>query len=144
MIPLKRILIVEDDPQDIELTLAALEDHNLANEITVTRDGVEALNYLNRRGFYANRPEGNPILILLDIKMPRLNGIELLKQIKYNPETRTIPVVVLTSSRESKDLETCYKLGVNAYVVKPIKFADFLEAVKEIGVFWALINEPPL
>ena len=140
---LKRILLAEDDPQDIELTINALSEHNLANDVRVVRDGVEALDYLYHRGEFVGRPDGNPVLILLDLKMPRMDGMEVLKQLKSDARMRTIPVVVLTSSRESKDLETCYQLGVNAYVVKPVKFLDFIEAVKEIGVFWALINEPP-
>ena len=139
----KRILLAEDDPKDIELTLNALGEHNLANDVQVVRDGVEALDYLYRRGEFADRPDGNPVLILLDLKMPRMSGVEFLRQIKSDETMRTIPVVILTSSRESRDLETCYQLGVNAYVVKPVKFSDFIEAVKGIGVFWALINEPP-
>jgi CheY-like chemotaxis protein len=140
----KRILLVEDDPKDIELTLSALAEYNLANEITITRDGVEALDYLYRRELFALRPEGNPVVILLDLKMPRLDGVQVLRQIKSDQEMRFIPVVILTSSRESRDLEECYRLGVNAYVVKPVRFAEFVEAIKGVGVFWALINEPPL
>jgi len=139
----KRILLVEDDPKDIELTIIALSEYNLANDIQVARDGVEALDYLFRRGKFTGKAEGNPIVILLDIKMPKLDGIQLLSQIKSDENLQTIPVVIMTSSRESQDLETCYQLGANAYVVKPVKFADFVEAVKGIGVFWALINEPP-
>ena len=141
---LKRILLVEDDPRDIELTLSALSDFNLANEIVVARDGVEAMDYLCRRGMFAQRPEGNPIVILLDLKMPKLDGVQVLQQLKSNESTRFIPIVILTSSRESSDLEECYKLGVNAYVVKPVRFSEFTEAVRGIGVFWALVNEPPL
>jgi CheY-like chemotaxis protein len=139
----KRILLAEDDPKDIELTLNALDEHNLANDVQVARDGAEALDYLYRRGEFADRPDGNPVLILLDLKMPRLGGVEVLRQLRSDETMRTIPVVILTSSRESQDLETCYQLGINAYVVKPVKFSDFVEAVKRIGVFWALINEPP-
>jgi CheY-like chemotaxis protein len=139
----KRILLAEDDPKDIELTLNALGEHNLANDVQVVRDGAEALDYLYRRGEFADRPDGNPVLILLDLKMPRLGGVEVLRQLKSDETMRTIPVVILTSSRESQDLETCYQLGINAYVVKPVKFPDFIEAVKRIGVFFALINEPP-
>jgi CheY-like chemotaxis protein len=139
----KRILLAEDDPKDVELTVSALSEHNLANDILVVRDGVEALDYLYRRGAFAQEPDGNPVVILLDLKMPRVDGMQVLKQIKSDKNLQTIPVVILTSSRESRDLQTCYQLGVNAYVVKPVKFADFIEAVKEIGVFWALINEPP-
>ncbi len=143
MEPLKRILLVEDDPKDIELTLAALDEYNLANEIVVARDGAEALDYLYRRGTFKQRPVGNPVVILLDLKMPKLDGIQVLQQLKADAQLRFIPVVILTSSRESRDLEECYKLGVNAYVVKPVRFTEFLEAVKQIGVFWVLINEPP-
>jgi CheY-like chemotaxis protein len=140
---IKNILLVEDDPKDIELTLNALSEYNLVNEIVVTRDGVEALDYLYRRGAFGQRPEGNPVVILLDLKMPRLDGIQVLKQLKKDKHLRLIPIVILTSSRESRDLEECYRLGVNAYVVKPVRFSEFVTAVKEIGVFWALINEPP-
>ena len=140
---LKRILLVEDDPKDVELTLAALSEHNLANEVAVARDGVEALDYLYRRGSFAQRPSGNPVVIMLDLKMPRVDGVQVLQQIKEDEQLRLIPVVVLTSSRESMDLKACYQLGVNAYVVKPVRFIEFVEAVKETGVFWALINQPP-
>ncbi|MEJ2747325.1 MAG: response regulator [Anaerolineae bacterium] len=143
MEPNKRILLVEDDPKDIELTLTALEEYNLANEIVVARDGAEALDYLFRRGTFKQRPAGNPIVIMLDLKMPKLDGVQVLRQLTSDPQLRLIPVVVLTSSRESRDLEECYKLGVNAYVVKPVRFTEFIEAVKQIGVFWVLINEPP-
>jgi CheY-like chemotaxis protein len=139
----KRILLVEDDPKDIELTLNALGGHNLANDVQVARDGAEALDYLYRRGDFADRPDGNPVLILLDLKMPRMSGIEVLRQLKSDETMRTIPVVILTSSRESLDLETCYQLGINAYVVKPVDFHEFVNAVKELGIFWGLINEPP-
>jgi CheY-like chemotaxis protein len=141
---LKRILLVEDDPKDIELTLAALAEHKLANEVAVTRDGVEALDYLYRRGAFAQRPPGHPVVILLDLKMPRLDGPRFLSKIKTDEQLRLIPVVVLTSSRESMDLQECYRLGANAYVVKPVRFTEFVEAVKEIGMFWVLINQPPL
>ena len=140
---LKRILLVEDDPKDIELILSALGEHNLANEIMVLRDGVEVLDYLYRREAFALRPEGNPVVILLDLKMPRLDGVQVLRQLKADEPMRSIPVVILTSSRESRDLAECYRLGVNAYVVKPVRFAEFVEAIKGIGIFWALINEPP-
>jgi len=140
---LKRILLVEDDPKDVELTISALSEYHLANDVLVVRDGAEALDYLYRRGAFAQEPAGNPIVILLDLKMPRMDGIQVLKQIKSAKHLQTIPVVVLTTSRESKDFETCYQLGANAYVVKPVKFTDFVEAVKGIGMFWALINEPP-
>jgi CheY-like chemotaxis protein len=140
---IKRILLVEDDPKDIELTLNALSEFNLANKIVVARDGVEALDFLYRRNAFAQRLEGNPVVILLDIKMPRMDGLQVLKHLKADEQMRLIPIVILTSSRESRDLEECYRLGVNAYVVKPVRFTEFANAVKEIGVFWALINEPP-
>lgn len=143
MEPLKHILLVEDDPKDIELTLTALEEYNLANEIVVVRDGVEALDYLYRRGKFEQRSHGYPVVVLLDLKMPRLDGVQVLQQIKADEQLRLIPVVVLTSSRESRDLEECYKLGVNAYVVKPVRFTEFIKAIKQIGMFWVLINEPP-
>ena len=140
---LKRILLVEDDPKDIELTLNALDEYNLANEVVVARDGVEALDYLFCRESFADRPAGNPLVILLDLKMPKLDGIQVLQQLKSDEKMKLIPVVVLTSSRESRDLKECYKLCVNAYVVKPVRFLEFVEAIKQIGIFWALINEPP-
>lgn len=143
MTTLKRILLAEDDPKDVELTISALGEYNLANDILVVRDGVEALDYLYRRAAFSKEPAGNPVVILLDLKMPKLDGIQVLEQIKSDKDLQMIPVVVLTSSNESHDLETCYRLGVNAYVVKPVRFSDFVEAVKGIGVFWALINEPP-
>jgi len=140
---IKRILLVEDDPKDIELTLAALNENKLANEVAVARDGVEALDYLYRRGSFAQRPAGNPVVIMLDLKMPRMDGVQVLERIKADELLRLIPVVVLTSSRESLDLEACYRLGVNAYVVKPVRFNEFVDAVKHTGVFWVLINHPP-
>jgi len=143
MTTLKRILLVEDDPNDIELTLTALGEYNLTNEVVAVRDGVEALDYLYRRGDFTQRPEGNPIVILLDLKMPRLDGVGVVRQLKADEQMRLIPVVILTSSREAQDLEECYRLGINAYVVKPVRFAEFVEAVKQIGGFWALVNEPP-
>lgn len=143
MPPLKRILLVEDDPHDIDLTFTALEECHLANEIVVARDGVEALDYLHGRGMFAARPDGNPALILLDLKMPRLGGLQVLKALKTNEMMRLIPVVILSSSREERDLTECYALGVNSYVVKPVRFTEFVEAVTGIGIFWALINEPP-
>lgn len=143
MVELKRILLVEDDPRDIELTMEALEEFNLANDIAVAHDGVEALDYIYRKGVFRTRPDGNPIVILLDIKMPKMDGIQVLRELKSDEKMRTIPIVILTSSKETKDLKECYHLGVNAYVVKPVHFTDFMEAVKQVGVFWALINEPP-
>ena len=140
---LGRILMVEDDPKDVELTLAALEEYNLANEVIVTRDGEQALDYLYCRGEYKTRSSGNPAVMLLDLKLPKVDGLEVLKQIKSDGELRMIPVVVLTSSKEEKDMVASYKLGVNAYVVKPVDFHEFVNAIKELGVFWAVINEPP-
>ena len=140
---LGRILMVEDDPKDVELTLTALEEYNLANEVVVTRDGEQALNYLYCRGEYKTRSSGNPAVMLLDLKLPKVDGLEVLKQIKSDADLRMIPVVVLTSSKEEKDMVASYKLGVNAYVVKPVDFHEFVNAIKELGVFWAVINEPP-
>jgi len=143
MTTLGRILIVEDDPNDIELTLTALADYNLANEVMVTRDGQQALDYLYCRGAYSTRAAGNPAVMLLDLKLPKIGGLEVLQQIKSEEHLKMIPVVVLTSSNEEKDMMRSYKLGVNAYVVKPVDFHEFVNAVKELGVFWAVINEPP-
>jgi CheY-like chemotaxis protein len=143
MYTLGRILLVEDDPRDVELTLTALEDHKLANEVTVVRDGQEALDYLYRRGQFASRPNENPAVMLLDLKLPKVDGLEVLKKIKSDEQLKTIPVVVLTSSHEEQDMMRSYKLGVNAYVVKPVDFHEFIGAVKELGMFWAIINQPP-
>lgn len=143
MIELKTILLAEDNPKDIELTVEALEENNLANHIEVVRDGVEALEYLRCEGNFINRRGGNPAFILLDIKMPRMDGIELLRIIRSDPKLKMIPVVILSSSREERDLITSYNLGVNAYVVKPVNFNEFMEAVKQIGIFWAVLNELP-
>jgi CheY-like chemotaxis protein len=140
---IKNILLVEDDPRDVELTLTALEEHHLANRVAVVCDGVEALDYLYRRGKFKMRAGGDPILVLLDLKMPKINGLELLKIIKADEDLKIIPVVILSSSRETPDLVECYKHGVNAYVVKPVDFADFMKAVQQLGIFWAAINEPP-
>jgi CheY-like chemotaxis protein len=140
---LGRILIVEDDPRDVELTLTALEEYNLANAVVVTRDGQEALDYLYRRGQFHARSDGNPAVMLLDLKLPKVDGLEVLKQVRSDEDLKMIPVVVLTSSHEEKDMMRSYKLGVNAYVVKPVDFHEFVNAVKELGVFWAVINEPP-
>ncbi|MDR3689274.1 MAG: response regulator [Fimbriimonas sp.] len=140
---LNRILFVDDSERDTELALEALSEYNLANEVTVLRDGSDALDYLFRRGAYADREEGEPVVILLDLKMPKVNGIEVLQAIKTDAKLKVIPVVVMTSSREESDLSQCYQLGVNAYVVKPVRFAEFLEAVRQIGAFWALLNDPP-
>ena len=140
---LGRILIVEDDPKDVELTLTALEEYNLANEVVVTRDGEEALDYLYCRGNFATRTSDNPAVLLLDLKLPKVDGLEVLQQIKSDEKLKMIPVVVLTSSREERDMVASYKLGVNAYVVKPVDFHEFVNAIKELGIFWAVINEPP-
>jgi CheY-like chemotaxis protein len=140
---LGRILLVEDDPKDVELTLTALEDYKLANEVVVAHDGAEALDYLFRRGNFANRSTDNPAVLLLDLKLPKVDGLEVLEQVKADAKLKLIPVVVLTSSHEERDMVTSYKLGVNAYVVKPVDFHEFVNAVKELGIFWALVNEPP-
>jgi CheY-like chemotaxis protein len=138
----KRILLIADDPKDIDLILSALSEPNLANEVIVVGDGTEALDYLHRRGKYRGSPDGYPMAILLDFGIPRMDGIQILMQIKFDEPLNRIPIVILSSSRDPQDVETCYQLGVNAYVVKPIKFVDFIEAVKIIGIFRTLINEP--
>lgn len=143
MAELKKILLVEDNPNDVELTLEALAEHNLANAVEVVRDGVEALDYLCRREKYASRPQGNPALILLDLKLPKLDGHEVLRRIRADKDLKLIPVVVLTSSREESDLAQSYQNGANAFVVKPVVFHDFIDAVRELGLFWAVFNEPP-
>jgi CheY-like chemotaxis protein len=140
---LQRVLLVEDDGNDVELTLTALKDNRLANPIDVVRDGEEALDYLLRRGKYQGRGGDNPAVILLDLKLPKVPGLEVLRQVKSTEKLKTTPVVILTSSREDRDLIETYKLGVNAYVVKPVDFQDFIDAVKTLGVFWAVINELP-
>jgi len=137
------ILLAEDNPNDVELTLEALSRNNLANRVIVAHDGVEALEYLRREGVFSERAPGDPAVLLLDIKMPRKDGLEVLREIRGDPALRRLPVVILTSSREEQDLLTSYDLGVNAYVVKPVDFPSFIEAVKELGFFWALINERP-
>ena len=141
--PLGRILLVEDDARDVELTLNALEEYNLANEVVVARDGAEALDYLYRRGEFRLRAEGNPVVVLLDLKMPKVDGREVLRTVKADDRFRVMPVVMLTSSREESDLVESYRLGVNAYVVKPVDFHEFVNAIKQLGVFWAVVNEPP-
>lgn len=143
MAELKPILLVEDNPKDIELTLVALSKTNLANEVVVLRDGVEALDYLCYRGRFAQRPKGLPAVILLDLKLPKVDGLQVLETVKSTAELRSLPVVMLTSSREEQDLLRSYKLGVNAYVVKPVAFSDFIKAISELGIFWAVLNEPP-
>jgi CheY-like chemotaxis protein len=143
MATIGRILLVEDDAKDTELTLTALEEYNLGNEVVVASDGEEALDYLFCRGKFQGRTSENPAVLLLDLKLPKVDGLEVLQQIKSDDRLRMIPVVVLTSSREERDMVTSYKLGVNAYVVKPVDFHEFVNAIKELGVFWAIINEPP-
>jgi CheY-like chemotaxis protein len=140
---LKRILLVEDDPYDVELTLTGLSEFNLANEVVVARDGEEALDFLHRRGKFAGRTDGNPSVVLLDLKLPKVGGLEVLRQLKTDETLRMVPVVILTSSHEDRDMVEGYKLGTNAYVVKPVDFHQFVDAIKHIGAFWAIINEPP-
>ena len=140
---MKHILIAEDDPHDEELTLAALEEHHLANKVAVVCDGEKALDYLYRREEFKTRAGGNPILVLLDLKLPKVNGLEVLKAIKADEYLKIIPVVMLSFSRETPDLIECYQHGVNAYVVKPVDFDEFMKAVRQLGIFWAAINEPP-
>lgn len=143
MNPLKRILLVEDSDSDAELALHALAEHSLANEVLHLHDGAQALDYLFRRGEFAGRASGNPSVVLLDLKMPKVDGMEVLRRIKGEPALGTIPVVVMTSSREDRDVQAAYRLGANAYVVKPMKFGDFVAVVKQVGAFWAILNEPP-
>jgi DNA-binding response OmpR family regulator len=138
-----RILLVEDDPRDTELTMTALEEYNLSNEVVVASDGEEALDYLYCRGKFQRRSGENPAVMLLDLKLPKVDGLEVLQQVKADDNLKMIPVVVLTSSREERDMVSRYALGVNAYVVKPVDFHEFVNAIKELGVFWAIINEPP-
>jgi CheY-like chemotaxis protein len=140
---LGRILMVEDDPKDVELTLSALEEYNLANEVVLARDGQEALDYLYCRGQFSGHSHDNPAVILLDLKLPKVDGLEVLNRIKSDERLKMIPVVVLTSSREERDMIRSYQLGVNAYVVKPVDFHEFVNAVRELGVFWAVINQAP-
>lgn len=140
---LKPILLVEDDPRDLELTLVALERSQLANEVVIVRDGEAALEYLNRAGEYASRAEGNPAVILLDLKLPKVNGLEVLQTVRTTEQLRSVPVVMLTSSHEESDVLRSYQLGVNAYVVKPVEFKQFVEAIADLGIFWAVLNEPP-
>jgi CheY-like chemotaxis protein len=141
---LKRILLAEDDPRDVELILQGLRSSYLANDVMVVGDGAEALDYLYRRGRFADRPDTLPALVLLDIKMPKVNGLEVLREIRNNRDLAAIPVVMMTSSREESDVDAAYALGCNAFVVKPVSFKDFIETVKTIGLFWAVLNEPPL
>lgn len=141
---LKKILLVEDNPKDVELTIEALSEYNLANQVVTVSDGIEALGYLRYEGKFAKRKQENPAVMLLDIKMPRMDGIEVLQAIRNDSKLKSIPVVMLTSSREEPDLKKCYEIGVNAYVVKPVNFKNFTDAVKQVGTFWALLNELPL
>jgi len=143
MIELKKILLAEDNPKDVELTLEALEESMMANRVVVVKDGVETLDYLRMQGAWAGREPGLPSVLLLDIKMPRMDGIEVLREIRNDPALKLLPVVMLTSSREDKDLLNSYYLGVNAYVVKPVNFGGFIDAVKQLGIFWGLVNELP-
>ena len=140
---LKRILLVEDNAKDVELTLAALEEYRLANEVVVARDGAIALDYLYRRGTYAGRTNDDPAVIFLDLKLPKVDGLEVLREMKKDQQLARIPVVIVTSSREEQDLVKSYQFGVNAYVVKPIDFEQFVKTIKELGLFWAVINQPP-
>lgn len=141
---LKKILLVEDNYNDIELALEALREENLGDRVVVANDGVEAMEYLSYKGRYQNRGRENPAVIFLDIKMPRMDGLEVLQAVKSHPQLKKIPVVMLTSSREEKDLLLCYEQGVNAYVVKPVEFTDFQNTVKQLGIFWAMLNELPV
>jgi CheY-like chemotaxis protein len=140
---IKNILLVEDDPQDVQLTLAGLKENHLANKVEVVRDGAEALDYLYHRGKFKTRANGQPVVVMLDLKMPKVGGLEVLKQIKADDQLRMIPVVIFSSSRETPDLIECYRDGANAYVVKPVDFHEFMQAVKQLGLFWAIVNEPP-
>jgi CheY-like chemotaxis protein len=140
---LRPLLLVEDSPRDLELTLAALEKCQLANEIVVARDGAEAVDYLFSTGSHQGRDEGDPAVVLLDLKLPKVDGLEVLERVKKDPKLRHIPIVMLTSSREEQDLVRSYELGVNAFVVKPVEFNEFFKAIQDLGVFWALLNEPP-
>jgi CheY-like chemotaxis protein len=140
---LKPILLVEDNPNDLELTLIALERSQLANEVVIVRDGADALDYLHGRGAYASREQGNPAVVLLDLKLPKVDGLEVLADIRGNAQLKSMPVVMLTSSKEEQDLIRSYELGVNAYVVKPVDFAEFVRAIADLGIFWAVLNEPP-
>ena len=139
----KKILLAEDNANDVELTLAALAEQNLANTVVVVNDGAEALDYMRREGAYADRVNNDPVVILLDLKMPKVDGLQVLRALKSDPVLKSIPVVVLTSSREETDLVESYRIGVNSYVVKPVQFDEFMEAIRRLGLFWVLTNEPP-
>ncbi|MBW8778427.1 MAG: response regulator [Burkholderiales bacterium] len=140
---LKPILLVEDDVRDLELTLVALERSELANDVVVVRDGAQALDYLRRQGEFATRSAGNPAVVMLDLKLPKVDGLEVLQIVRETPELRSLPVVMLTSSHEEGDVVKSYALGVNAYVVKPVEFKAFVTAIADLGIFWAVLNEPP-
>jgi len=143
MAPLKRILLAEHNEHDVELTLAALEEYNLANEVVIARDGAEALDNLYGRGKFAGHANGPPVVVMLDLKMPKVDGLEVLRQMRADETLKHIPVVMITSSREEQDLVRSYQSGVNAYVVKPVDFQKFVESIKQVGFFWAIVNEPP-
>lgn len=143
MADLRPILLVEDNPRDLELTLAALAKCQLANEIVIARDGAEALDFLYTQGIHAERIPGDPAVVLLDLKLPKIDGLEVLEKIKTDAARKQIPIVMLTSSREERDLVRSYELGVNAFVVKPVDFNAFFEAIQDLGMFWAILNEPP-
>jgi CheY-like chemotaxis protein len=143
MFMLKPILLVEDNPHDLELSLLALEKSKLANEVAVARDGEEALDYLHRRGIFNERPPGNPAFIILDLKMPKIDGLEVLRSIRSNVDLQHIPVIMLTASKQEQDVLRSYEDGVNAFVVKPIDFQDLVKAVADLSLFWAMVNEPP-
>ncbi|MFG1396175.1 response regulator [Roseixanthobacter pseudopolyaromaticivorans] len=143
MATLRPILLVEDNPADVELTLAALNKTKLANEIVVARDGVEALDFIFAEGAYAERAGGHPAVVLLDLKLPKVDGLEVLERVKRHPKYRAIPIVMLTSSREESDIVRSYQFGVNSFVVKPVEFNQFFQAIRDLGVFWAVLNEPP-
>ncbi|MGD0886790.1 MAG: response regulator [Thermodesulfovibrionales bacterium] len=140
---LKCILLVEDDPNDVELIMTSLADNNLANEVIAVHDGSEALDYLNYRGRFERRAVRNPAVVLLDLKLPKISGLEVLRQIRNDEKLRLMPVVILTSSHEEKDIVEGYRLGTNGYVVKPVDFHAFVDAIKRTGAFWAVVNEPP-
>jgi len=140
---LKPILLIEDNPKDLELTLVALEKSQLANDVIIARDGEEALDYLFCQGKHSDRTRGNPAVVLLDLKLPKVDGLQVLERIKTHADLQHVPVVMLTSSREERDLVKSYQLGVNAYVVKPVDFQEFVAAIADLGVFWAVLNEPP-
>ncbi len=140
----QKILLAEDNPKDAELILLALQQSNLLNDVVRVKNGAEALDYLYKRGEFSGRNDDNPIVALIDLKMPKVDGLQVIRQIKSDENLRTIPTVVLTSSREEQDLIEGYKLGINAYVVKPVEYEKFADTVKNVGVFWALINEPPI